>query len=233
MALLLTNAVRREVLLRTVTSANACLPVDVKIIALDSRSAATLAWVSKKCPEWQVVPIRHRAPLEVAVVGKRKGLVRIRRKGYRAAVAGAIRIASQTHVPWLFWLEDDFEFNEPVPLEVMRDVLIAHPHVAQMGLVRQPWYPYEIAAGSILNIEPDAYTQRDGWLEHRRWWTMNPMLCRTSLFKRFPWPVGPESEFKFGALIRSDPNATLGLWGYREDWPMVRHIGVHRAGRSY
>lgn len=229
----LTNAERRDVLLATIASAESNLggTIGRRVIADDSRTSEATAWLRLKFPGWEVTPLpRPRIPFTVVWVGKRRGGIRLRRHSYCHAVQGAISVAVGSGCRWVFWLEDDFTFQCQIPLDAMKSELMKNPHLAQLSLKRQPWYPYEVAAGDILNTyPPESIVQHDAWVSHRHWFTMNPMLCRRSLFVNTPWPGPPDCERRFGEALRQDPRTVFGMWGQISDPPRVFHIGESRA----
>jgi hypothetical protein len=144
----------------------------------------------------------------------------------------------------VFHLEQDFTFNYPVDLTWMAETLDNHPHLAQLALLRQPWNPLEVAAGGIVEMCPDGYTQAVGhrgaaWLEHRMYFTTNPSMYRRALME-VGWPEGQESEGRFGLRLFGcgfggipGPDVRCGYWGTRAGGPWVHHIGDERSGRDY
>ena len=156
---------------------------------------------------------------------------------YTKAVRAAIDTAVASGQPWVFFCEDDFTFNEPVDLTAMQTILDANPHVAQLTLLRQPWYPEEVAAGGVIEAYPDwqdSFAQRAGWIEHRAYWSMNPMLTRRSFLAAHPWPPKPGSERRFSqGLFAGEADTTVGIVGQIGDPPRCTHIGVDRAGSGY
>jgi hypothetical protein len=202
---ILTNGRRQQVLAETVGSADEHLKGQItrKVILADH--------CSPHFAGWQTLPIAG--------------------GDYRTAMAAATTVACSLPEPWLFWLEDDFTFNEVIPLDDMRDAM--GPHVLQMSLVRQPWYPAEVNAGGIREQRPDLFDEMGGWLSHRWYWTCNPMLCRAELFARHPWPQVPFSERAFGEQVFRDPAVIGGVWGSLDAPPKVHHNGVRRAGKGY
>jgi hypothetical protein len=202
---LLTNGRRHEVLADTVASAKANLEGQItrRVILADR--------CDPRFPGWQTIPIRG--------------------GDYRRAMAAATTIACSLPERWLFWLEDDFTFNEPISLDDMRDAM--GPKVLQMSLVRQPWYPAERRAGGIREQRPDLFRDMGGWLSHRWYWTCNPMLCRAELFARHQWPQVPLSERAFGHQVFADPEVIGGVWGSVDSAPQVHHNGTSRAGTGY
>lgn len=145
---------------------------------------------------------------------------------------------------FVFWAEDDFTYNRPVPLMRMVNTLDDNPHLSQLALRRQPWNDHERAAGGIVQQHPDAYEERHNalgswWLEHRLFFTTNPSLFRASLCEQ-DWPLGPDSEGRFTHTLLRDglPGVEaealrFGFWGSRDDGERVTHIGTERAGVGY
>lgn len=158
------------------------------------------------------------------------------RQGFGGAIRSAWAHLSQRPERFVFHLEDDFTFSEPfVAADVCR-VLDRNPHLMQMALRRQPWNDDERAAGGIVEQHPDEFLEcSDGvshWLEHRRFFTTNPCVYRSSLMSR-GWPDGANSEGVFGVALRADPDVRFGYWGRRSDPPKVHHIGDERVGTGY
>lgn len=160
------------------------------------------------------------------------------RLGFDGAIReGWQRIRRIRPIPrYCLHLEADFVFLEPVDLAGMADLLDRQPDVAQVALKRQAVNQEELAAGGIVELSPDDFTERsDGratWMEHRRWWTTNPSLYRTELVHAADWPVGPDSEGRFTHMLLRDPGLRFAIWGAKFDPPRVEHIGV-RVGVGY
>lgn len=158
--------------------------------------------------------------------------------GPRQDFGGAIRhswdaLTRLSTVDHVLHIEQDFTFNRPLDLAPMIATLDANLMLSQLALRRQPWNDVERAAGGIVESRPDCYTDRDGWLEHRLFFTTNPCLYRRSLCAR-GWPEGGNSEGHFGLeLFASDPAIVAGYWGARDTEPWVTHIGHERAGHGY
>jgi hypothetical protein len=133
-----------------------------------------------------------------------------------------------------FIVEDDFAFERDVPLEMMARTLATQPHLVQMALLRDACYQAERDAGGILGHPIDEFAlEREGsaaWLEHRRFFTLNPTLIRRAMFNE-PWPSGMHSEAVFGRRVFRDRTKRAGLWGEGETW--IRHLGEVRAGGGY
>lgn len=160
------------------------------------------------------------------------------RQGFGGAIRAVwSRLTQFDHIDHVFHLEDDFTFNRPVNLDAMAATLDAHPEIQQLALRRQAWNQAEIAAGGVVEVDPDSYVERAGgygqWLEHRNFITTNPSLYRRSLMDR-GWPEGDNSEGRFALdLFASDPLAVAGYWGARNSGEAVHHIGRERVGNGY
>jgi hypothetical protein len=151
--------------------------------------------------------------------------------------AGAIQSAwQQVETDWVFHLEADFTFAAPVPLVRMIAVLGRHPELAQIVLKRQPCNAIEAAAGGLVEVAPDDFTEvREGddvWTEHRKWWSTNPGVY-SSRFCRLGWPQVPQSEGIFTHQLLRDPLLRFAMWGTKFASPLVEHIGHDRAGVGY
>ena len=155
--------------------------------------------------------------------------------GFAGAVnAGWVR-ALETDADFIFWLEEDFIFNEPVNLEAMAE-LAADPHIAQVCLKRQAWNAEEIAAGGIVELNPDDFKEgtHNGhtYTAHRRFFSTNPSIYRRDIAER-GWPQEDRSEGKFSIELFKDPHVVSTFWGGKFDAPKVHHIGDERAGHGY
>lgn len=137
---------------------------------------------------------------------------------------------------FVFHLEDDFIFNEPVNLSHLAHILSHHEYLVQLALRRQAWNDAEVAAGGLIELNPQAYEDRtDGlfdWLEHRLFFTTNPSVYRRELCYS-DWPSGQHSEGVFTHHLLEDPNLKFGFWGTRDSSPSVNHIGAVRTGEGY
>jgi len=131
---------------------------------------------------------------------------------------------------YVFQTEDDFVYERPVDLRQLIAALADDEGLAQMALLRDACYPDERETGGILGWPMPAFTFREGWFEHRQFFTLNPSLFRSSL-TRHPWPGGRHSETTFGRQLFNDKRVRAAFWGAGEEW--VRHIGVVRAGEGY
>lgn len=158
------------------------------------------------------------------------------KRGFAGAIQAGWEDIASTSADWVWHQEDDFLINRYVPIHRMCDVMLRHPELVQLALVRQPWSSDEIAAGGLLEQAPNDYRDRDEagdqWLEHRRFFTTNPSLYRASLCHA-GWPQVPRSEGIFTHWLLEDPAVRFGYWGRRSDKPWVTHIGNERVGTGY
>lgn len=155
------------------------------------------------------------------------------RSGFAGAIQSAWNVVDDDYI--LHW-EDDFVLKKDVYIDDLIKVL-SKPFVVQVALKRQPWNDQEKAAGGMIEMHPDSYTEKtDGevtWTEHRRYFTTNPSLYHGSLALN-DWPDAPESEGKFGIKIfKTNPNAVSTYFGGKFDPPLVDHIGDIRVGNGY
>jgi hypothetical protein len=146
------------------------------------------------------------------------------RRGLAAAVQSAWADLP-ADIDYVFHVEEDFVFVEPVDIDGMAMVLKEHGRLAQLVLKRQPWSPEETAAGGIIESHPDEYRQRDGWVEHTRIFSLNPCLIPRVVVD-MGWPAGNEAEMT--ARLVAD-GWSFGFWGRRDDPPRVFHIGARRS----
>lgn len=147
----------------------------------------------------------------------------------RAAWAEATRGGHE----FVFWLEHDFRFTQPVDLEQLASVLDANPQLAQMALMRQAVNKKEWDAGGLVGSRPGQFEPRGGWLEQRAFLTTNPSLMKREFMVKNPWPdpaeMPSECEGMFGIHLR-EQGYSFGMWGAGEVW--VVHTGA-RTGWGY
>lgn len=216
----LTNG-RDDCLARTLESARRRLSglVTTRLIFDDTGDQDHRAWLRLAYPRFQVLGLDEP-------------------QGFGGACARLWQLAQLTIEPYVFWLEDDFTFNDVVYLDALADVLEVNPRLSQLALRRQPWNAVERRAGGVVELDPTAYedrvsgTRRYHWLEHRKFWTTNPSLIPRRTLDAFDWPAVERSEGVFTARVR-DAGWTFGYWGARASGEWVTHIGDVRAGTGY
>lgn len=170
------------------------------------------------------------SPEKVVVVDDRAHIL-----GFAGAIQHGWDQILETDAEFIFHLEADFTFNQPVELEAMAS-LAADPHIAQVCLKRQAWNPQEVQAGGIVELNPDDFEegQHEGhtYTAHRRFFSTNPSVYRRDIAER-GWPQEANSEGKFGIGVFEDPHVVSTFWGGKFDAPLVHHIGDTRAGKGY
>ena len=157
--------------------------------------------------------------------------------GFAGAIKEGWRQILETDARWVFHCELDFTFKRRVPIDRMRDLLVQQPHLAQVSLKRQAWNEQEIAAGGIVELNPDDFHEKRNddlvWTEHCRYFTTNPSLYSVRMCE-LGWPQEARSEGLFTRrVLDSIPKAMFAIWGAKFASPMVHHIGVERAGHGY
>jgi len=147
-------------------------------------------------------------------------------KGYAAAFAHLCRAAQRQ--PALVF-EEDFTLTRPLDVDRLELMLFHRPWLAQIAVLRQPWFPPEIEAGGVieaLRLKGHTFHELSGLTEHAATFTCNPSVWRGDVFAS-GWPQCRGSEdAKRVALLRA---------GYRFAYlPGIgcEHHGV-RSGRGY
>jgi hypothetical protein len=160
--------------------------------------------------------------------------------GFAGAIQEGWSRVLDTGADWVWHMEQDFTFPSPVPLERLIALSESQPHLAQVSLRRQAWGA-EIPHGGFMEMAPQWYTERDGWVETTRNWTTNPSLYRAELCG-YGWPDAPDSEGHFGFMLREQglpwgipgDDVRFGFWGSMKDGANTcHHIGDKRAGIGY
>lgn len=120
-----------------------------------------------------------------------------------------------------FW-EEDFIPARPIDLQQIADTLTARPHLAQLALLRQPWFGNEVEHGGVieaLEAQGHRFDLVDGVLEHTAFFTGNPSVWTPAVY-RPGWPTGAWSENRKRDELR---NA-----GYK--FGMIPEVRVHHVG---
>lgn len=222
----LTTDGRRDTLVRTIESAQRCLRGDIgrRVIFTDGGNPEHVAWLAETFPAFVVIASGER-------------------QGYAAAMRAAFRELAVVGDGWdnhVFWLEDDFTFKQRVDLNLMAAVLNANPQLMQLALRRQPWNDEERAAGGIVELHADWYTDvrdhvlRADWLEQTAFWTNNPCMFRRELCARVPYPIGADAEGRFTFDVKAAyPFCCFGYWGSRLSGEWVEHIGLESVRGAF
>lgn len=150
-------------------------------------------------------------------------------RDHKLGLAGAVREgwgrALDAGCDYVFHLEEDFRFAGAIALSSLGLILVDAPHLAQVVLKRQPWSQEEQIAGGVIECHPDAYTDEGGWVEHGRYFSLNPSLIPRRVLE-LGWPDGNEAEFTEICLAKG---YRFAFYGAKSDPPRVIHVGTHRA----
>ncbi len=147
-----------------------------------------------------------------------------RRQGVSAAIRTAWAAMLETDAEYVFHVEQDFTFNETIDLDDLADILKRRSWLANVTLKRQPYSPVEQAAGDFMRVNPDYYTDRDGYVEWSKLFCCNPSLIRRDVLELAPF--SNEGDF---ARTCKHAGFTFAFYGQKADPPRVTHIGEYRA----
>lgn len=185
------------------------------------------------------------------LLGAFTGHVHVDDRDHRLGFAGAIREGwrrlrelSWAEVPaYVLHVEDDWRFDQRVPLARMAELLDWRPNVAQVALLRGPVNDTERAAGGLVEQWPREYRQGYladpfagdlnplPYLEHGLYFTTNPSLYRMSLVNAHDWPTGAGSERRFTERLLN-AGYRFACLGNGDPW--VTHTGDdRREGKGY
>jgi hypothetical protein len=153
------------------------------------------------------------------------------RHGGAAAIQAAWAMTLNSHPPsdYVFHLEEDWTFNERIPIHEM-DWALDVGDIANIVLRRQPWGSE--GPGGYIGDDPAAFhpTAMDstpsGYLAHNKGFWLNPCLIRREVLE-LGWPDNGH-EHDFTAKCRA-ANYRFAVYGGRDDEPLVTHIGDRRA----
>ncbi len=154
------------------------------------------------------------------------------RRGLGGAVKSAWETALAVGADYVWHQEDDMPVATEIDLRPFMGLLESQPHLAQVGLKRQPFSPAEIQAGGLVEAYPQFYAQcgdgRHSWIETDHLFVFSPSLVPRRVIEC--------------ALANTDvfleDNVTAALWahGYRScywgqlyDPPLCNHIGRRRS----
>lgn len=147
-------------------------------------------------------------------------------QGYGAAMTALCEAAEAKPA---MVLEEDFTFTANVNLDAMAEILWHRPYLAQIALLRGPWFLVEHQHGGLieaLQAKGHTFANAGGIIEQTATFTCNPSVWRGSVFAD-GWPTGRWSEeLKRDQLLRQ---------GYRFGYLpgiKVEHHG-ERSGHGY
>lgn len=161
------------------------------------------------------------------------------RLGYSAAMQKMRAVGIDSGADYILHVEDDFLLNDGLDVDDICGVLDDRRYLAQIALLRQPWYANEIRFGGVipaLEEQGQHFTEATNgvhhWIEHRAVWTANPNVFSTQVAS-IPYPTCNYSEAAFMAMLREQTGYRCAYWGRLSDAPRVTHIGEQRVGIEY
>ncbi len=207
-ALLLITDGRQRFLKQTLASAHNYLPYfDYMVAVDDSLDDAFGKWLDN---QFDGAVIHH---------GTKGGL--------SGAVDTGWEYLRNAGADWVFHLEDDFVFQEPVPVEHMIGLCEDHS-LGQMCLVRQPISPVEVSLGSMLEAHRGQPAPKCGYMAQDWLFSLNPCVYPRWVMAH-GWPAaGGEREFT-DDLLADNPGLQFGYYGSPNDPPRCWHIGMERS----
>jgi hypothetical protein len=208
------TAGRKGYLERTLASFAERVTGDIaaRIIQDDSGDPGFNVWLKETYPDWEIVTTPGK-------LGFTKAIRHIHQ---------VLRV--RTGSPYVFHLEEDFVFDRDVDTSEMIALLEADGHLAQVALLRGPFYEPELEAGGIIEQDPDAYEHRDGHVVHSKYFTTNPCVYRRSLVLKHHWPGTRNSE---GAYTKQLVRKGFRFAFIGDGTPWVSHIGEERTNLGY
>ncbi|QAY08256.1 glycosyltransferase [Mycobacterium phage RoMag] len=162
------------------------------------------------------------------------------RQGYTKAMDRVCKLMRTFEDDYVTFWEEDFVAVRRVALDLIRAELQRRPQLAQIVLPRQPWFPNEIEAGSMMQAladrKNDTYSTRlvpDALVPialhiHTMTFSCNPAVWAPMAY-RWPWPQCGGSEDEKTRYLREDDKALFAFWG---DEVLVHHDG-ERVGHGY
>jgi hypothetical protein len=158
-------------------------------------------------------------------------VIALPRQGYNKAMQVVCREGAFVD-RFLFW-EEDFVLLEDLDLGLMDQLLHHRPYLAQLALMRGPWFEVEHQHGGLLeglaarigadNVQA---TLVNGVIEQIGTFTCNPSVWQKGIARQ-GWPAGQWSEDAFTRQLRNQ--------GYKFGMSprvFVTHDGV-RSGYDY
>ncbi len=168
----------------------------------------------------------------------------ITKRGLSGSIQSLWSAARSLGAGYIFHVEEDFLFLQPVPMTEMLEMLNrdVFTGIAQVALKRQPCNVDEIEAGGFMQLAPDSYLEIDmngydpdtkekiirySFVAHRNFFTLNP-----SLYPRWVMDLGWEDgwgEKEFAERLFQHENVVCAYMGTVDDPELVFHTGHYRA----
>jgi hypothetical protein len=217
--LLITTNGRKEYIVPTVESWKNFIDANInnKIIIDDSGNQEYRDWLASTFPDFKIVPL-----------GKNNMGFSFLMKTWLVD----LNIESK----YFLLLEDDFLLLEELDIENILDIL-NNEHLIELSLKRQAWSAEEVNAGGMIEriFNGTNFIQKDGWFEHREFFTTNPSFINVNRLRKYSKPIyensGLISEGEFGSrLFANNPELYCAFLGNIFDKHKVEHIGHTRTG---
>lgn len=149
----------------------------------------------------------------------------------KGGLSGSIRTGwdfLKDKTDYIFHVEEDFTFPKVINIQDLCFKL-EESQAVQMLLKRDPVLanPQEAAFGGYIESDPDAFTQHNGYMTHRKFFSLNPGIYSTNICK-IGWPDGG-GEYEFYEHLKQYTNSPCAIYGSKFDAPLVNHIGFTRS----
>ena len=145
-----------------------------------------------------------------------------------------------SHANYVFHLENDFVFPDPVDVRELVTVL-EEPWICNITLLRQAWYADELDLGGLLKVKPERFHEEVvrgiPVCLHQDYFGYNPGMYRREFARVTPEAfrsadgtiVWHERAYR-NLLLAEDPARHFAILGRLTDPPRVLHIGHRRVG---
>lgn len=147
------------------------------------------------------------------------------KRGGAAAIRTAWEYLRTTDTDYIFHLEDDFIFPEPIAVADLVRALETNPTTLNVVLRRQPWGG-EGGRGPLEGLAYVPPVEGPPLVHHTRGFWLNPCIYRRNLTER-EWPEhGHEHHFTTPLIAEG---YDFAFYGTLDDPPRCHHIGEHRS----
>jgi len=217
--LIITTNGRKEYIVPTIDSWKNFIDINInnKIIIDDSGNKEYRDWLTSTFPDFQILPLGEK------------------NMGFSFLMKTWL-VDLSIESKYLLLLEDDFLLLEELDIETILNIL-DNKHLIELSLKRQAWSAEEINAGGMIEriFNGTNFIQKDGWFEHRQFFTTNPSFINVERLKKYSKPIYKNSELmsegEFGLrLFANNPEVYAAFLGNIFDKPKVEHIGYVRTG---
>lgn len=219
--LIITTNGRKEYILPTTNSWKNFIDLNInrKIIIDDSGNQEYRDWLKDKFPEFEIMPL---GPVNMGFSFLMKTWL----------------VDLELNSKYLLLLEDDFLLLETLDIDKILNILDNNQSIIQLTLKRQAWSQEEVAAGGMIErlFNGCNFTQKDGWFEHREFFTTNPSFMDIERLRNYSKPIyekagGLMTEGEFGSALFGDNESLYSAFlGKIFDVHKVEHIGHIRTG---